>query len=389
MALAAYAVQAGVDRYRDRDVAFRRERVRTYVRALGIADGRAGRPGPPPGLRGGRRPPLRRTRGPQHPLPRDPRQVGAEQGARSRSRVPFSWTVNPYRGCSHSCTYCAMGRNAGPHGRRPDPRRSRICGSGDEIIGTERRGRYRRYVRTRVLDHWSTIKPVWEVKLEDGTRLLTSGDHRFLTERGWKHVDEHAALRARPAAPDDEQRAAGHRPLRRPAAADRGLQARLPVRPDPRRRPPAGVRVPAPDGRIARRHTASGSRSTDFEALRRAQHVPRGVRRRDPRVRLRGGGRRPPRDRGRSAPARGRRSRRSRELIRVPVRADQGLAQGLPRRDLRRRGLVRPAGAADLATPTASSSTGRRSRSTCSGSTPSSRTTTGRTSCASCGSAAG
>ncbi len=41
---------------------------------------------------------------------------------------------------------------------------------GDEIIGTERRGRYRRYVRTRVLDHWSTIKPVWEVKLEDGTR---------------------------------------------------------------------------------------------------------------------------------------------------------------------------------------------------------------------------
>src|SRR4051812_45903950 len=60
---------------------------------------------------------------------------------------------------------------------------------GDEIVGTERRGNYRRYVRTRVLDHWSTIKPVWAVKLEDGTRLLTSGDHRFLTERGWKHVE--------------------------------------------------------------------------------------------------------------------------------------------------------------------------------------------------------
>ena len=39
-----------------------------------------------------------------------------------------------------------------------------------------------------VLDHWSTIKPVWVVTLEDGTRLVTSGDHRFLTERGWKHV---------------------------------------------------------------------------------------------------------------------------------------------------------------------------------------------------------
>ena len=23
-----------------------------------------------------------------------------------RSRVPFPWTVNPYRGCSHACTYC-------------------------------------------------------------------------------------------------------------------------------------------------------------------------------------------------------------------------------------------------------------------------------------------
>jgi len=23
-----------------------------------------------------------------------------------RSRVPFEWTINPYRGCSHACTYC-------------------------------------------------------------------------------------------------------------------------------------------------------------------------------------------------------------------------------------------------------------------------------------------
>ena len=25
------------------------------------------------------------------------------------SRVPFRWTVNPYRGCSHACTYCLAG----------------------------------------------------------------------------------------------------------------------------------------------------------------------------------------------------------------------------------------------------------------------------------------
>ncbi len=22
------------------------------------------------------------------------------------SRMPFRWTVNPYRGCSHACSYC-------------------------------------------------------------------------------------------------------------------------------------------------------------------------------------------------------------------------------------------------------------------------------------------
>ena len=27
------------------------------------------------------------------------------------SRVPFEWTVNPYRGCSHACLYCAKRRS--------------------------------------------------------------------------------------------------------------------------------------------------------------------------------------------------------------------------------------------------------------------------------------
>jgi DNA repair photolyase len=39
-----------------------------------------------------------------------------------------------------------------------------------------------------VLDHWMVRKPAYRVSLEDGTELITSGDHRFLTGRGWKHV---------------------------------------------------------------------------------------------------------------------------------------------------------------------------------------------------------
>src|SRR5437763_606465 len=26
-----------------------------------------------------------------------------------KSAVPFRWTINPYRGCSHACSYCASG----------------------------------------------------------------------------------------------------------------------------------------------------------------------------------------------------------------------------------------------------------------------------------------
>src|SRR6201997_1993691 len=25
------------------------------------------------------------------------------------SRMPFRWTVNPYRGCQHACSYCVSG----------------------------------------------------------------------------------------------------------------------------------------------------------------------------------------------------------------------------------------------------------------------------------------
>jgi DNA repair photolyase len=101
--------------------------------------------------------------------------------------IPFEQSINPYRGCEHGCTYCVGGDTPilmGDGKTRPiaDIR------AGDEIYGTVRRGWYRRFVKSRVLAHWSVIKPAYRIALEDGTQVVAGGNHRFLTERGWKFV---------------------------------------------------------------------------------------------------------------------------------------------------------------------------------------------------------
>jgi DNA repair photolyase len=101
--------------------------------------------------------------------------------------IPFTQSINPYAGCEHGCVYCLSGDTPilmADGSTRPiaDVR------TGDSIYGTVRQGWYRRYVKARVLAHWSVVKPAYRITLEDGTCLVAGADHRFLTERGWKFV---------------------------------------------------------------------------------------------------------------------------------------------------------------------------------------------------------
>jgi DNA repair photolyase len=103
------------------------------------------------------------------------------------SRMFFEWTINPYRGCSHACVYCLAPQTPvllADGTERPigDLR------VGDAIVGTRADGVHRRYETTRVLAAWSTTKPGYRVTLDDGTELVASADHRFLSDRGWRYV---------------------------------------------------------------------------------------------------------------------------------------------------------------------------------------------------------
>src|SRR2546423_7626483 len=87
------------------------------------------------------------------------------------SRVPFEWTINPYRGCTHACVYCLSGDTPilMADGR---PRPLADLRVGDLVYGTTRIGTHRRYTPTPVLAHWSTVKPAYRITLDDGTALV-------------------------------------------------------------------------------------------------------------------------------------------------------------------------------------------------------------------------
>jgi DNA repair photolyase len=110
----------------------------------------------------------------------------------SRNKSPdihFGQSINPYRGCEHGCIYCLSGDTPVLMADGTTRPLERLL-VGDAIFGTEKAGPHRRYVKTRVLAHWSVEKNAYRVTLHDGRTLVAGPDHRLLTERGWKFVSD-------------------------------------------------------------------------------------------------------------------------------------------------------------------------------------------------------
>ena len=116
------------------------------------------------------------------------------------------WSWNPVTGCLHDCPYCLSGDTL----ILMEDGRSIALSSlkvGDKIIGTRKENGYTKLVSTEVKAHWKTKKQAYEITLGDGRTIISSGDHRFLTERGWKFVSEGDVTR------DPNGRLIGQRPF--------------------------------------------------------------------------------------------------------------------------------------------------------------------------------
>ena len=149
--------------------------------------------------------------------------------------------------------------------------------------------------------------------------------------------DKFCASPAGPPAPDHQQCAARYRPLRRCAEALRRVQARIPVRTHPWRRPPQALHLPQ------RNDPLLPARANRLRGAPPSAEVPRGSGRRYDRARLRPGSRRASRDKGNrqwiSGWIRGGSGHRA-----LAGPAEQGVAQGLSRWHIRCRRFVRRRG---------------------------------------------
>jgi DNA repair photolyase len=102
------------------------------------------------------------------------------------------FTLNPYAGCVVGCAYCIEGDTLitmADGTTRP----IKDVLIGEAIVGVRREDRNagawsHRYTQATIINKIETLKEAFEIVLENDNRVICSGDHRWLTDRGWKYT---------------------------------------------------------------------------------------------------------------------------------------------------------------------------------------------------------
>jgi len=106
-----------------------------------------------------------------------------------RAREYAALALNVYKGCEHRCVYCLDGDTLVLKSDLSAVSLRTIV-PGDEIVGVANLGsgttNTLKFVPSVVEAVWTARKPVFEIELENGITAKCSGDHRWLTDRGWK-----------------------------------------------------------------------------------------------------------------------------------------------------------------------------------------------------------
>lgn len=99
--------------------------------------------------------------------------------------------LNYIKGCDHGCIYCLDGETIL---LKEDMSIVKIkdVQIGDLLLGVKtpkgKKANNAHFSRSIVENKITTVKSVYEITLENGNKVKCSGDHRWLTDRGWKYT---------------------------------------------------------------------------------------------------------------------------------------------------------------------------------------------------------
>lgn len=96
-------------------------------------------------------------------------------------------SLNCINGCSHDCHYCVSPETLVLMYDLSTKVIAKIE-EGDQIYGVMRGGMYAHLTQSTVLKMWYSKKRAWEIQLSDGRSVICSGDHRWMSDRGWKYT---------------------------------------------------------------------------------------------------------------------------------------------------------------------------------------------------------